>query len=80
MSQSSVSGATGELVHRGCQPLFLLGVDGKKLVATNTLVYLAKPTAERRPDLHAMLNRLIGTADEATVERLLRGLVESANH
>lgn len=56
-----------------------LGFDGKKIL-NGQLVFVAKPTADRRPDLHAMLNRLIGTPDEATVARLLQGLVDSGKH
>lgn len=56
-----------------------LGFDAKKILA-GQLVWVAKPTTERRPDLHAMLNRLIGTPDEGTVERLLRGLVDTGKH
>jgi DNA-binding Xre family transcriptional regulator len=57
----------------------VLGVDVRKLLQGH-LVYVKTLTTPRRPDLHDMLNRLIGTPDEQTVERLLRGLVETGQH
>lgn len=53
-----------------------LGVDAQKAFQGRK-VYIGDVTENRRPDLHALLNRLIGTADETTVERVMRGLLKA---
>jgi DNA-binding Xre family transcriptional regulator len=52
----------------------VLRVDAFKLVEGKVVDAVSAPD---RRDLHAMLDTLLGTADEPTVERVLRALVEA---
>lgn len=52
-----------------------LRISPEQLVANGEIVNATTPPTER-PDLHDMLNALIGTNDEETVERLLRALTK----
>lgn len=52
-----------------------LGAD-VRAAAKGKRVYVADVSANRRQDLHDLLNRLIGTPNENVVERVMQGLVK----